>query len=114
MEVHLEVYRRRAGELPVRGTMESNPYQSPPIDREKMPTPQVVRSIWSIPIDIIASWVPFGMVMFLILPSIHELPNANLGRLVFELSIIIISITIGSFITLKRLVILVKRLATRT
>ncbi len=52
--------------------------------------------------------------MLLLLPSLHELPKANLGRLVFELSIIVISITIGGLVTLKRLVILAKRLAART
>lgn len=98
----------------VRGTMESNPYETPPIDKSLAPTPQVVPAIWSIPIDIIGSWAPFGMVTLLFLPSLHELPKASLGRLVFELSVIVIAITIGTFVTLKRLVILAKRLTTRS
>jgi hypothetical protein len=100
----------------VRGTMNPNPYQSS--SREE-PTPidgsttnQVVPSIWSIPIDIIGSWLPFGIVVLLFLPSLHELPEANLGRLVFELSIIVVVITFGAFITLKRIVILSQRIAT--
>jgi hypothetical protein len=95
--------------------MNPNPYKSSSLEE---PAPidgsaayQVVPSIWSIPIDIIGSWLPFGMVVLLFLPSLHELPEANLGRLVFELSVIVIAITFGSFITLKRLIILSQRLA---
>ena len=63
------------------------------------------------PIDIIGSWLPFGTVMLLFLPSLHELPQANIGRLVFQLSVIIVAITFGTFITLKRLMILSQRIA---
>ena len=100
----------------VRGTMNPNPYQSSAVEEpapiDGSPTSQVALSIWSIPIDIIGSWLPFGMVVLLFLPSLHELPQANLGRLVFQLSVIVVAITFGTFITLKRLVILSQRLAT--
>ncbi len=107
----------RRGEVigTVRGTMNPNPYQSSsrkepaPIDGST--TNQVIPSIWSIPIDIIGSWLPFGMVVLLFLPSLHELPEVNLGRLVFELSVIVVAITFGAFITLKRLLILSQRIA---
>jgi hypothetical protein len=99
----------------VRGTMNPNPYQSSSLEEpapiDGSPASQSAPSIWSIPIDIIGSWLPFGMVVVLFLPSFNELPQANLGRLVFELSVIVVAITFGSFITLKRLMILSKRIA---
>lgn len=95
--------------------MELNPYESPPTDvtQSLTPTPQAVHSIRSIPGDIIGSWLPFGMVTFLLLPSLHELPKANIGLIAFELSIIVISLTIGIFVTLKRTWLLTKWLISR-
>lgn len=94
--------------------MESNPCQSTSPRATQTPASQVIPSVGSSLAQIIVSWIPFGMVMFLFLPSLHELPKADLGRLVFQFGVIIISMRIGFFVTVKHLDILAKRLASRT